>query len=297
MGYRIIFLTNPAKLSIKNEQLLIDNGEITKIPLEDIECIMCDTAQVNLNAYLTAKLCEYAITFFVTNEKHHPCGMFLPLSRHSRHSEIINKQIQMSMPRKKQLWKSIVIQKIKNQSRVLMYSNIEQWSDVEILANRVLSGDSTNIEALVASKYFKLLYGKDFKRAEDNGINACLNYGYAILRSTIEKYLVVYGFEPALGLFHKNGLNNFNLADDIIEPFRPMVDLFVKNNITINSGLTKQNRVGLLNLLSSEIMVNDKAYALSRGIELVVQSLSRSLVEKTELDLPTIVPICQHSYE
>ncbi|MBR1481872.1 MAG: type II CRISPR-associated endonuclease Cas1 [Ruminococcus sp.] len=96
------------------------------------------------------------------------------------------------------------------------------------MKQRVKSGDSENIEAVAAAKYFKLLFGNSFSRAQENGINAALNYGYAILRSTIEKYLIAYGYEPAIGLFHKNALDSFNLADDFIEPFRPLVDLFVK---------------------------------------------------------------------
>ena len=118
MGYRVLFLANPVKLSVKNEQLMIDNGEITRFPLEDIECIVCDTTQLNITARLLTKFAEYAITFYITDSGHHPSGVFLPVSRHSRHASVLQDQIAMSLPAKKKLWKQIVIRKIENQASV-----------------------------------------------------------------------------------------------------------------------------------------------------------------------------------
>ena len=96
MGYRVLFLANPVKLSVKNEQLMIDNGEITRVPLEDIECIVCDTPQLNITARLLTKFAEYAVTFYITDPAHHPSGVFLPVSRHSRHASVLQDQISMS---------------------------------------------------------------------------------------------------------------------------------------------------------------------------------------------------------
>ena len=102
MGYRVLFLANPVKLSVKNEQLMIDNGEITRFPLEDIECIVCDTPQLNITARLLIKFAEYAITFYITDSGRHPSGVFLPVSRHSRHASVLQDQIAMSLPAKKE---------------------------------------------------------------------------------------------------------------------------------------------------------------------------------------------------
>lgn len=157
MGYRVLFLANPIKLSVKNEQLLIDNGEVTKVPLEDIECIVADSPQIRVNVYLLMKFSEYAITFYVTDKAHHPCGVFLPVSRHSRHMSVLNEQINMSLPTKKKLWKQIVMQKIENQAAVLKLCNIEGWHEIDCIKYKVHSGDTGNMEAVAASKYFKLL--------------------------------------------------------------------------------------------------------------------------------------------
>lgn len=298
MGYRVLFLTNPIKLSVKNEQLVIDNGEITKVPLEDIECIALDCLQVNVTSYLLMKFSEYAITFYVTDKSHHPCGVFLPVSRHCRHMAVLNQQIEMSLPVKKQLWKQIIQQKIENQAVVLKLCSIDDWQSIDALKKSVKSGDSSNIEAVAASKYFKMLFGKGFARAQDNGINSCLNYGYAVIRSTIEKYLIVYGYEPSIGLFHKSTLNNFNLADDIIEAYRPLIDLFVKRNAEEDEELTTLKKAQLVNLLNTDVLIDNKLFACAKAIELTVQSLTGFLSgNRNSLLLPHIIDLERHEYE
>lgn len=298
MGYRILFLANPIKLSVKNEQLFIDNGEVTRVPLEDIECIAVDNHQISLNTYLFSKLSEYAITLYITDKSHHPCGVYLPLCRHSRHLSVLNQQIRMTLPTKKKLWKQIIVQKIENQALALKFALEDNWKEIDSIKHKVQSGDTTNMEAVAASKYFKIMFGNDFRRNDDDTLNACLNYGYAILRSTIEKYLVVYGYEPSLGLFHNSSLNNFNLADDIIEVYRPLIDLFVKQNVKSTDEFTVGLRAKLVNLLSVDILIDGKYYAVAKAIELTVQSLtSFHNGNRTGLLLPQLIDIQQHSYE
>ena len=298
MGYRVIFLANPVKLSSKNEQLLIDNGEVTKIPLEDIECIVADTPQLNITARLLAKFAEYAISFYVTDHRHHPSGVFLPVSRHSRHMSVLQSQIDMTLPTKKKLWKQIVRQKIENQATVLKLCGIEGWHEIDCIKNAVKSGDSENMEAVAASKYFRLMFGKSFARAQKNGINAALNYGYAILRGTIEKYLIAYGYEPALGIFHKSSLNSFNLADDLIEAYRPLVDLYVKEFVSEDEELKTARKAQLVNLLNANVIIDNRLFACARAIELTVSSLTGFIQgNKNELLLPAIIDLEQHRYE
>ena len=298
MGYRVIFLANPVALSVKNEQLLIDNGEITKIPLEDIECIVADTLRLNITAYLLSKFSEYTISFYVTDQSHHPCGVFLPVSRHSRHMSVLQSQIDMTLPTKKKLWKQIIYQKIENQATVLKLSNNNCWDEIDCIKYKVKPGDSENMEAVAASKYFRLLFGKIFTRAQETGVNAALNYGYAILRGTIEKYLIAYGYEPALGIFHKSTLNNFNLADDLIEPYRPLVDLFVKQYAEDDEELTTARKAQLVNLLNADVIIDTKLYACAKAIELTVSSLSSFIQRGKEgLLLPSVIELEQHSYE
>lgn len=298
MGYRVIFLANPVKLSTKNEQLLIDNGEVTKVPLEDIECIVADTLQLNITARLLTKFAEYAISFYVTDQGHHPCGVFIPVSRHSRHMSVLQCQIDMTSPAKKKLWKQIVRRKIENQATALKLCGVEGWHEIDCIKNMVKSGDSENMEAVAAAKYFRLMFGKSFVRAQENGINAALNYGYAILRGTIEKYLVAYGYEPALGIFHKSSLNSFNLADDLIEAYRPLVDLFVKEYVSEDEELKTALKAQLVNLLNANVVIDNRLFACARAIELTVSSLTGFIQgNKNELLLPAIIDLEQHRYE
>lgn len=298
MGYRVIFLANPVKLSVKNEQLLIDNGQITKIPLEDIECIVADHPQLNLTSRLLSKFAEYAISFYVTDKSHHPCGIFLPVSRHSRHMSVLQSQIEMTLPTKKKLWKQIVQQKIVNQATTLKLSGITDWNTIDSIKLKVKSGDSENMEAVAASKYFRLLFGKDFSRSQENGVNAALNYGYAILRGTIEKYLVAYGYEPSLGIHHKSALNNFNLADDLIEPYRSLIDLFVKRCAEDDETLTTARKAQLVNLLNANVIIDNRLYACARAIDLTISSLSGFIQgNRKDLLLPSIIDLEHHKYE
>lgn len=298
MGYRVVFLANPVRLSVKNEQLLIDNGQITKIPLEDIECIVADHPQLDLTARILAKFAEYTVSFYVTDQSHHPCGVFLPVSRHSRHMSVLQNQIDMTLPTKKKLWKQIVQQKIANQAAALKLFGVADWYKIDSIKLKVKSGDSENMEAVAASQYFRLLFGKGFTRSQENGVNAALNYGYAILRGTIEKYLVAYGYEPALGIHHKSSLNNFNLADDLIEPYRPLIDLFVKHYAEDDETLTTARKAQLVNLLNANVIIDNRLYACARAIELTVSSLS-GFIQKNRKDLllPSVIDLEHHKYE
>ncbi len=297
MGYRVIFLTNPARLYVKNQQLVIDNGDVFKVPLEDIECIAIDSMQITMNSYLLSRLSEYAITLYVTDKTHHPCGTFLPLLRHSRHLSVLKNQLEMTLPNKKKLWKQIVCQKIENQATVLKLCGIDKWKSIDVLKSMVKSGDPDNMEAVAASKYFKLLFGKNYTRTQDNFINPKLNYGYSILRSTISKYLAVYGYEPSLGIFHKSNLNSFNLSDDIIEPFRPIVDLYVKK-FALEDEIDTHTKASLANLLNCDLIIDNKLFACAKAIELTIKSLSSWYNDKNKsLLLPQIIDLEQHTYE
>lgn len=154
------------------------------------------------------------------------------------------------------------------------------------------------MEAVAASKYFCILFGNNFTRANDCVTNACLNYGYAVLRSTIEKCLVSYGFEPSLGIFHKSTLNSFNLADDIIECYRPVVDLFTKQYAEEEIEFSKSLRAQLVDILSADVLIDSRYFSVSRAIELTVQSLSGYLNSKrNDILLPSIIELQHHEYE
>ena len=205
----------------------------------------------------------------------------------------------MTEPAKKRLWQSIVKAKILNQAICLyLTGHTSQAEALRAMAERVRSGDSENVEAAAAQFYFPVLFGEGFTRGEDNGVNAGLNYGYAVLRGCIARYLAVYGFLPSLGLHHRSTLNAFNLADDLIEPFRPVVDLLTARSITEDEELSSPQKRLLFNCLNLDILSGKQHHSVSYAIERLVQSLSRS-AERPEagLLLPTLLETEQHRYE
>ena len=300
MAFINIFLSKPAKLNIKNKQLEIIS-EITKtFPIEDINSIVIDSLQVNITAYTLSELIENQVAIVMCNQQHIPNGIMLPCNQHSRQLKILKNQMELPIPIKKQLWQQIIKQKILNQSKVLKILGLSGFEKLEDYSKSVLSNDSTNLEATAANFYFKRLFGEDFARTQNNLTNASLNYGYTILRSIIARTLLAYGLEPVMGLFHKSELNNFNLADDIIEPFRPVVDLFVAQNKDFfeSEDLTPKLKASLVNLLNVNILLNEKEYNVSYAIEEMIKSLQNAIIyKKGEIELPTILDLKLHSYE
>lgn len=290
MPYRNIFIANRAKLRLSNGQLIVDNGEEYSFPIEDIRSVVID----NPNSVITAKLAAYlgneGVCVILCDEKHLPCCQILPTGAYCRMLKRINLQLEQSKPKLKNIWRQIVIRKIENQARCLQLCG----KNSELLLNiskTVQSGDVTNREGYAAGIYFKELFGNDFKRSDDRAENAALNYGYAIMRSFIAKTIAAYGLEPSIGIHHKNQLNAFNLADDLIEPFRPLVDIAVFNHMDLSKGFTTYEKAFLQKLLNSVCRVGKDSWSTAKAIELEVQSLIENFESKEakKLKLPETV--------
>ncbi len=222
---------------------------------------------------------------------------------HSRNSLSARKQAEWSEPFKKRCWQKIVRQKITNQAHVLKELNNDQHLQLINLLQKVDSGDSKNIEAQAARIYFQNLH-PNFKRWNDSFISSGLNYGYAIIRGAIARSLVAYGFLPVFGLHHSSELNAFNLADDIIEPFRPQVDRMVINIASTKdegSGeLSKQDRAEIASVLSSQIIINEEYVSFTRACDVTVMSLQKATDSKDskDLKLPSLTKSHKgHAYE
>jgi CRISPR-associated protein Cas1 len=206
----------------------------------------------------------------------------------------------MPKPIIKRMWQDIVKRKIENQAFVLKYLGyIREYEELINMKESVLSGDSTNVEARAAALYFKTIFGEGFTRRDDNYFyNSALNYGYAIVRGMISRSLVMYGFEPAIGIFHHNQLNSFNLSDDIIECFRPLVDLYIFINIKAADELDSKNKRKIYNVINSMIILDGKLFNTQIAIENVIKSLATSFEKKENLiKLPTLCDLKEYRYE
>ena len=301
MGFRNIKIDSHVKLSIKNQQLYIEADILRQIPLEDINCIIIENQTVTVSAYLLQKMADMGITVYVCDEKHLPNAVLLPMVRHSRHFKILKYQIEAGKPLQKRLWQQIVVRKIRYQALCLAYLDLDGSEELMKMCKEVQSGDRTHVEAKAAAFYFKSLYGLGFSRGNDHVINSALNYGYAIVRGLIARSIVCYGLEPSIGVFHHSELNNFNLADDMIEPFRPLVDLYVAQNYDIaeiDSDLTPERKRGIFGIINYDMDMKGEKRIISNCIDMLVASYSGALQGKrSDLELPELMQLQVHSYE
>jgi len=271
-----------------------------RVPFEDIAVIVLNHREISLTHPVLSACGEYGISLFATDDTHHPNGVFLPYLQHSRATRLLRKQLATPRPLAKQAWATIVRQKITNQGLALDLAGADGGEQVASYARQVRSGDSTMMESQAAAFHFARLFGSHFRRSQLIWPNAALNYGYAILRGAIARGLVAHGFFPSIGLFHASEQNAFNLADDIIEPFRPVVDLHVAvHRDSDDQGLLPADKVALVSLLNVDVEMARGRMSVLSAIEQSVESLARVLDRGSEklLELPTLIGLEQHFAE
>ena len=229
---RTLYFGNQAYLSLKDNQLVIKkrDDEIVTAAIEDIAYIILDSPQITVTNALLGALLENNCAIINCDKIHLPSGLLLPLSGNSVQSERFQAQIEASLPLKKQLWQQTVQQKILNQAAILKTVRNAEIGNMTAWASAVRSGDVDNREAVAAAYYWREIFPDipDFIR-DRNGIppNNMLNYGYAILRGIVARALVSSGLLPTFGIHHHNRYNAYCLADDIMEPYRPIVEKLV----------------------------------------------------------------------
>jgi CRISPR-associated protein Cas1 len=227
MAWRGVHITQPSRLSLADGQIVVmsDDGEV-RLPIEDVAWVVIDTPQVTLSTALISACMDAGMVLITTDRTHTPSGIILPFHRHHRQAEIAAIQIGISAPLKKRLWQTIIQAKIANQAAALIDCD-QDASPLVAMTRLVGSGDPDNTEARAARAYWPRLF-IDFVREDGTDKrNALLNYGYAVVRSAVARALVAAGLLPAFGVNHASVTNAFNLADDLVEPFRPIVDRLV----------------------------------------------------------------------
>jgi len=299
VGWRSVMISRPAKLRREHFSLAIEQEQTAFVPFEDIAIIVLNHREIQLTHPVLSACADYGIGLYATGDNHQPNGVFLPFLAHSRTTRLMRKQMDIPRPLAKQAWANIVRRKIENQTAVLRFCAKNGVDRMDSYARRVRSGDTENLEGQAAAFYFTQLFGQGFYRAEERWVNAALDYGYAVLRGAIARGLVAHGMHPPIGLFHASEQNAFNLADDLIEPFRPLVDLHVAKNPAFTEGdLSPQDKAELVALLNVDVgMPQGKMSALS-AIEYAVESLARLFEQgNSELELPGLIGLQAHRLE
>jgi len=226
---RIVEISNSSYLHLENKQLVVEQikVEIARIPVEDLGVLILDHPAITYTQAVLLACWESGVVVIICDHKHLPSAVLMPMDGHSLHSRVLKIQINATDPNCKRLWQQIVQAKIEAQAHVLK-SLTGDDAPLPLFARRVRSGDPENFEAQVARIYWPRLFGPDFRRDQDaEGLNALLNYGYAIVRAAVARALSGAGLHPAIGIHHRNQYNSFCLADDAMEPLRPLVDLRV----------------------------------------------------------------------
>lgn len=280
MVKRTIHFSNPAHLSTRNHQLVVelkDEVRTTKtLPIEDLGIIILEHPQITLTSNVLELLMDQQVAVITCNSQYMPSGMFLPLDGNSEQTERIRTQLDSSVPLKKQLWQQTVRAKIMNQAMVLERLGVPNQRLLH-LQNDVLSGDTSNCEAQAASHYWGKIYGGNFVRSRDPQTpNAQLNYGYAILRSVVARALTASGMLPSIGIHHRNKYNAFCLADDIMEPYRPYVDWLVLHLPGLDEateGLTREHKIELLKLPQMDVFIGEIKRPLFHAVSMTTASL------------------------
>lgn len=293
MAWRCVHISRPARLSLKDRQIVITQGDDTiALPLEDVACCILDTPQATFSGALLSAFATNGLILTVPDDKHHPAGLLLPFHQHYAQADIIQSQISASQPLQKRLWQQIVISKINNQAAVLAARECPKARQLQNMTGRVTSGDRDNIEAQAARFYWSHLF-PDFTRADRaDRRNGLLNYGYAVLRAAIARACVAVGLIPSLGLHHASRMNAFNLADDLIEPFRPYVDQMVAcHQLEPDEGdITLEDRHFMTGVLSQSALIGQETVSILTATEKIATSLVQALEHSSAalLQLPVL---------
>jgi CRISPR-associated protein Cas1 len=284
----------PAHLSVRNEQLVLkrDGQTIDQVPCEDIGVVLVDHPQTTYTHAALAKLAEFDAAVVICGRDHLPAAILLPMVDHSQVVWRLDAQLSVSRPLRKQLWKQIVVAKIAAQARNVP-ADQPAHRKLIALSREVRSGDPTNIEAQAARVYWaNWLWQEEFRRDPDGtGLNSFLNYGYAVLRAAVARAIVAAGLEPSLGLHHHNRSNSFCLADDLVEPLRPLVDDRVRElHRQGYDELNQPAKAAILELLAERVRLGDEVGPLMVQLHRYVASLVRCFTgDNRELEIPSAV--------
>ena len=285
--------TEGCYLKVRHKQLIIEREgeEVGSIPIEDMSALVIDHPQILITQAVLSELIKANVMVISSDEKHQPIGLFLPLDSHSTQTERFSAQLELGIPAKKNLWKQVVQGKVRGQARIL-HDVTGNDAGIGQLVKKVRSGDPDNIEAQAARRYWSRLFDSGrFKRdrfAEDQ--NRYLNYGYAVLRALVSRSLCAAGLHPSIGIHHKNRYNSYCLADDLMEPYRPLVDINVwqvAEDHGNDSEMDREIRLRLIEIIKREVQIDGEKLTFQGAVQKSAQSLARVMQgQEKRLSLP-----------
>ncbi len=279
MSWRTVLISNRSKLDLQLNHLVVRSAERkTKVFIKEIAILIVESTAVSITAALLNELTKNKVKIVFCDEKRNPISELIPYYGSFDTSAKINEQFCWSVIMKKKVWSEIVKEKILLQAMHLETVGKEEYKTLLDYASEIVLGDVSNREGHAAKVYFNALFGKDFSRGQDNAINASLNYGYSILLSAINREININGYLTQIGLFHRGKTNPFNLASDLIEPWRPIIDRFVYK--TNPKELSSQIKFELVDLLNDRIIINQQLHTVLNGLKIYCKSVFTALNEE-----------------
>ena len=275
MSWRTIVITKRAKLDLQLGFMVVRGEHTTKVALNEIAVVLIESTAVSLTTSLLAELTKRKVKVIFCDEKRNPSSELVSYYGSHDTSNKIRKQIAWRQNTKEAVWTEIVSEKIRKQKELLELLGKEEAELLSSYLQQIAWNDETNREGHAAKVYFNALFGLDFTRTEDNLINAALNYGYSIILSSFTREIVANGYITQLGLFHDNMFNQFNLASDLMEPFRPLVDKCVLGMKL--EQFEHEEKMWLVDILNQEVQIDGKIQYVSNAIKIYCKSVFDAL--------------------
>lgn len=285
-----------SRLRVKDNQLIgIPRDQVMQshsAPCEDLDVVVLESTRgISLDDHVLRSLIAANTTLIVTDSRHLPSGILLPLYGTNNDGEVLHKQIGMSLPRRKRAWQQIVKAKISKQAEALPLDHINR-KRLEMMIHNVRSGDARNHEAQAARIYWASLLKQPFRRISrhGDGLNGALDYGYAIVRAALARALISTGLHLSLGVHHSGRANHFALVDDLIEPLRPYVDLHIIRGPQVDEGLEPPHKQHILSLLNQPFQLSGQIGPFPNVLERYAESYKRYVFsEDDEIEMPETV--------
>lgn len=279
MGWRTIYIEDSHKVSLYLNNLKIESGDGQYVvPISDIDTVIFNNYKMYITVQLLCKLSQNNVCVIICEKNGLPEVVMSPITGNFSAFRQQELQLNLSAEQKARLWQRLIEGKIQNQINVVhaCIPKSQGLMHLQTFCQEVEPNDSTNREGLAAKVYFRALFGTDFlrERESDDAVNIALNYGYAVMRAMLARSVVAKGLLPTIGIKHRNPYNHFNLTDDFIEPYRPIVDQWVWHNIHVPQELfTRDKRIGLLEELSGKIYYDNKKYGIAQSMNLYVDNI------------------------
>lgn len=278
MSWRVVVISSRSKLELKLGYLVVRGVDGTKrIHLKEIGVLIIENTGISLTASLLEALWENKINVIFCDSRHLPSAQLLSLhGSHNSASRVLT-QVSWSDEMKAKVWAYVIKAKIAKQAECLKLHDSDGYERLLSYIDNVKDGDISNREGHAAKVYFNALFGHDFFRDVDNKLNSALDYGYSIILAAVAREIVANGCITQIGIFHHNVFNSYNLASDLMEPFRPLVDMTVASFSIGEISISKEERLALINILNNSIFIDGCKISVMNGIKIYVASVLNAL--------------------